>query len=88
MKFLTDDQEHSFAPVNWHGNAFGGYDAHRDEGTPDGAYVLLDAAIDFALVFIFPPGTKPKDLVFSILKYGDRSDATTKGTDVRVSLNP
>ena len=85
---LADDQEHSYAPINWHGNAFGGYDAHMDDSAPNGAYVLPGAAIDFALVFSVPPGTKPKNLVFSILKYGDRSDAATKGTDVRILLNP
>lgn len=85
---LTDDQEHSYSPINWHGNAFGGYDAHMDEHAPDGAFVLPGAVIDFALVFSVPPGTKPKDLVFSILRYGDRDKAQEKTTDVRVSLNP
>ena len=83
---LTDDQEHSYAPISWHGNDFDGYDVHADETYPEGANVLPGAAIDFALVFAVPPGTHPKDLVFSILKYAERDKAKEKSVDVRVSL--
>ncbi|HEX5324573.1 MAG TPA: hypothetical protein VFW40_12360 [Capsulimonadaceae bacterium] len=75
---LTDDQEHSYAPID--------VDGHYDEGAPNGAWILPGAAIDFALVFSVPKGTNVKDLVFTIVKYSERGGH--KGTDVRVSLTP
>lgn len=85
---LTDDQEHAYAPISWHGNAFDGFDVHYDETSPTGAYILPGAALSFALVFSVPQGTHPKDLIYSILKYGDfKLDAPKQKTvDVRVSL--
>jgi len=75
---LTDDQEHSYAPVD--------VDGHYDEGAPHGAWILPGAAYDFAVVFSVPKGTNPKDLVYTIVKYSERGN--NKGTDVRVSLAP
>jgi hypothetical protein len=85
---LADDQEHSYRPLSLSSGAFNGYDVHADETAPTGTYLLPGAAIDFALVFSVPKGTHPKDLVYSILKYGDRSEAKQKAVDVRVSLAP
>jgi hypothetical protein len=75
---LADMDEHSYQAAR--------FDVHRDEDFPPGAYFLPGAAIDFAIVFKVPKETKPKDLVYSIVRYIERADK--KSTDVRVSLTP
>jgi hypothetical protein len=72
---LTDDQEHSFQPID--------FDAHNENGPYGGPTLLPGAAGEFAVVFSAPKGTNPKDFVFSILS----SPADTeKGTDLRISV--
>ncbi|MBC8102503.1 MAG: hypothetical protein H7Z41_07925 [Cytophagales bacterium] len=60
------------------------YDVAPDEGSPDGAFVLPGAAIRFAIVFKVTPDTRPKDLVYTIVRYAERTE--DNGTTVRVSL--
>lgn len=63
-------------------------DVSPDEGAPDGSKLLPGAALRFALVFKVNKSIQPKDLVFSIVRYDERSDADTKRTDVRIHLAP
>ncbi|MBC8143378.1 MAG: hypothetical protein H7Y38_18275 [Armatimonadetes bacterium] len=63
-------------------------DVSPDEGAPYGAKLLPGAALRFAMVFKVNKSIQPKDLVFSIVRYDDRSDADTKRTDVRIHLTP
>ncbi len=73
---LTDLDEQSYQPMK--------FDVLADEGAPLGRYVLPGASLNFAIVFAVPKDTKLKDVVFSVLKYGDRG--TKKFTDFRVSV--
>lgn len=75
---LTDDDGTSKAPE--------AYDVAPDEGAPDGAFALPGAAIRFAIIFKVTPNFKPKDLVYTIVRYSERADKDKKGTDLRVSL--
>jgi len=80
---LTDAEERSFQPAL--------YDVRADESAPDGAYFLPGAAIPFAIVFKVPKDAKPKDLVFTALRYSMRSSYDQKKeapTDIRVQLTP
>ena len=72
---LTDDQEHSYAPLD--------YDAHNETGPYGGPVLLPGAAAEFAVIFSAPKGTTPKDVIFTIAS-GD--DWGKGGTDVRISV--
>jgi hypothetical protein len=68
---LTDDQGLSYPPI--------AYDI--PEGRPfEGKELLPGAAMDFAVLFTVPQGTRLKDLVFTL------RTISNKGHDVRVSL--
>ena len=73
---LTDQDEGSYQPKT--------YDVSADEGSPVGRYALPGAAIPFHIVFRVPAGTPVKDLVYSVVVYGERGDH--KSTDFRVAL--
>jgi hypothetical protein len=73
---LADTEGRSYEPYLW--------DVKATEIGPTGVTLLPGAAADFALVFKVSKGAKPKDLVYSFLRYSDRMDK--KPTDVRVSL--
>lgn len=79
---LTDDEENSFVPTQY------GYDAKMSEHFPEGATFLPGAAINFNLRFEVPKKAKLKDLVFTVIRYSDRSETNTKlPTDIRVHLD-
>ncbi|HEY3331411.1 MAG TPA: hypothetical protein VGK19_15380 [Capsulimonadaceae bacterium] len=84
---ITDDQEHSYRPINFEGNSFNGFDVHADEYAPVGTNILPGAALDFTLVFSVPNDFKPKDLIYSLVKYSERDKAKEKTVDVRIHLN-
>ena len=73
---LTDQDAGSYQPA--------GYDVFADEGAPLGKYALPGASIPFNILFNVPKDTKLKDLVFSVVLYGERGDK--KSTDFRVAL--
>ena len=73
---LTDQGEGSYQPKT--------YDVTSDEGSPVGRYALPGAAIPFNIVFAVPAGTQVKDLVYSVVIYGERGQK--KSTDFRVAL--
>ena len=73
---LTDQDEGSYQPKT--------YDLTSDEGSPVGRYALPGAAIPFNIVFAVPAGTQVKDLVYSVVIYGERGK--NKSTDFRVAL--
>ncbi len=80
---LTTLDEQSFEPHRK------GYDAAFNEHFPDGARLLPGAALDFYLVFEVPQGAKPKDLVFTFIRYDDRAASVQKAkrpVDVRIHL--
>lgn len=78
---LTDMDENAFEPTQH------GYDAKFNEHFPEGATFLPGGAINFNLRFEVPKGTKVKDLVFTVIRYDDRSNTKTKSpTDIRVHL--
>lgn len=85
---LTDNDEHSYKPFNFEGGTNYGFDVRADETAPIGAHILPGAALDFALIFNVPKGTKPKDLVFGMLKYKDRAEKDDRAAYVRVHLAP
>jgi hypothetical protein len=74
---LTDDQEHSFAPIS--------YDAHNETGPYGGPKMLPGSAAEFAVIFSAPKGTKPKDVIFTIISGKDLQDSKP-GVDLRISL--
>ena len=80
---LTDDQEQTYQPINYHDGEFVGYDVHPEDTAPTGAWMLPGAAADFAVVFSVP-AAKPQAFIFGILKY-DRTKKA-KQTDIRISL--
>jgi hypothetical protein len=73
---LTDMDAGTYQPT--------GYDVFADEPSPLGKYALPGSAIPFNIVFRVPKDTKLKDLVFSVVLYGERGD--NKSTDFRVAL--
>ena len=60
------------------------YDLTVDEGAPLGRYALPGAAIPFNIIFKVPEKTPLKDLVYSVVIYGERGQK--KSTDFRVAL--
>lgn len=78
---LTDMDENAFEPTQH------GYDAKFNEHFPDGSTFLPGGAVNFNLRFEVPKGAKLKDLVFTVIRYDDRSNTKTKvPTDFRVHL--
>lgn len=75
---LTDDMEHSFAPID--------FDAHDETGPYGGPKMLPGSAAEFAVIFSAPKGTMPKDLVFSIISGDDLHTNGKPGIDLRISL--
>lgn len=73
---LTDLDEQTYQPMK--------FDVLADESAPLGRYVLPGASLNFAIVFAVPKDTRLKDVVFSVLRYGDRLEK--KSTDFRVSV--
>lgn len=71
---LADDKENSYSPI--------AYDMYSK-----GAWVtkelLPGSGEDLTLLFAVPPGTTPKDLVFTLKNWSDH-----QGHNVRVSLSP
>lgn len=71
---LADTEGSSHPPV--------GYDF---EGGPiQSKWIVPGAALNFALLFSVPEGTKPKDLIFTL----KNNQGDEKGNDVRVGLSP
>jgi hypothetical protein len=60
------------------------YDVAADENAPLSAYALPGASVPFTIIFAVPQNIQVKDLVYSIVRYAQRTDK--KGTTVRVSL--
>lgn len=80
---LTDEEENSYEPTQY------GYDAKMSEHFPEGATFLPGAAINFNIRFEVPKKSKLKDLVFTVIRYGERSESSPNlRTDIRVHLNP
>lgn len=78
---LVDMDENAFEPTQH------GYDGKFNEHFPDGATFLPGGAINFNLRFEVPKGRKLKDLVFTAIRYDDRSNTKTKApTDFRIHL--
>ena len=78
---LTDMDENAYVPTQH------GYDAKLNEHFPDGATFLPGGAINFNLRFEVPKTAKLKDLVFTVIRYDDRSNVKTKvPTDIRIHL--
>lgn len=77
---LTDDQEHSYAPI--------AYDAHNETGPYGGPKMLPGSASEFAIIFSVPIGTNPKDILFTIISGKDLGEEKPDklGTDLRVSV--
>jgi hypothetical protein len=73
---LADSEGHSYEPYLW--------DIKPTETAPDGVTLLPGAAVDFVIIFKVPKGTQPKDLVYSFMRYEDRTDK--KPLDVRIAL--
>ncbi|MCB8933379.1 MAG: DUF4352 domain-containing protein [Fimbriimonadaceae bacterium] len=79
---LTDMDENAYEPTQH------GYDGKFNEHFPDGATFLPGGAVNFNLRFEVPKNAKLKDLVFTVIRYDDRSNTKTKApTDFRVHLN-
>lgn len=80
---LTDEEENSYEPTQH------GYDAKMSEHFPDGATFLPGAAINFNIRFEVPKKSEPKDLVFAVIRYSERSESNPNlRTDIRVHLSP
>ncbi len=78
---LTDMDENAFEPTQH------GYDAKFNEHFPEGSTFLPGGAVNFNLRFEVPKAAKLKDLVFTVIRYDDRSNTKTKlPTDFRVHL--
>lgn len=75
---LTDANEQAYEPAL--------YDVKASEYFPVGASFLPGSAIHFVLVFRVPKGAEPQHLIFSAIRYGERS--TPVPTDIRVLLKP
>lgn len=78
---LTDLDENAYEPTQY------GYDAKMNEHFPDGATFLPGSAINFNLRFEVPKASVPKALIFTVIRYDDRSKVkTVKPTDIRIVL--
>lgn len=79
---LTDQNAQSYAVAGW--------DVKASETYPVGAQFLPGAAIEFTLVFKVPESAKPKDLIFTAMRYSMRTtyhQSQEKPEDIRVSLD-
>jgi hypothetical protein len=78
---LTDADEQSYQPF--------AFDVKESENAPVGVTFLPGAAINFKMIFKVPTGTKPKDLIFTALRYSVRAGFDQKKDppqDIRVTL--
>lgn len=69
---LTDDQSNSYQPIV--------YDMQSD-GAWTTKKLLPGSAVTMTILFAVPPGTKPKDLVFSLKNWSDK-----KVNNLRIAL--
>lgn len=84
---LTERQPGNTGLIDYEGRSYQplDYDARQIQDktqSHEGASVLPDAVVDFALIFSVPKGTKPKTLIFTASTYLDSG-----ATDVEVPLN-
>jgi hypothetical protein len=80
---LTDDQENTY-------RALQDIDVRLTETSPGGVKLLPGSAVNFDLVFKVRTGCRPRDLVFTAMRYEDRApfdQPKHPPTDIRVKLS-